>query len=175
MRKRLVGEGCEDAAVLGIDIRQARGIIAIHEHCVPACPRSERRPNTCGSGAFSRKTRPMALTEPQAKVLGVLAGQALTFADIHTCTGLSEHTTRATVHALAYLGWARRAASCWRITDDGRRVIGEPRYRDFRPDNTREEVCPKVDVQQPGPDGAAVESWNAAETKGGGQINRFMR
>ncbi|MEU2034313.1 hypothetical protein [Nocardia amamiensis] len=39
MRKRLVGEGCEDAAVPGIDIRQARGIIAIHEHCVPDCPR----------------------------------------------------------------------------------------------------------------------------------------
>ncbi|WP_067479856.1 MFS transporter [Nocardia amamiensis] len=30
MRKRLVGEGCEDAAVPGIDMRQARGIIAIH-------------------------------------------------------------------------------------------------------------------------------------------------
>ncbi|WP_454198823.1 hypothetical protein [Nocardia sp. Marseille-Q1738] len=39
MRKRLVGEGCEDAAVVGIDIRQARGIIAIHEHCTPPCPR----------------------------------------------------------------------------------------------------------------------------------------
>ncbi|WP_040784812.1 hypothetical protein [Nocardia pneumoniae] len=39
MSRRLVGEGCEDAAVPGIDIRQARGIIGIHEHCVPACPR----------------------------------------------------------------------------------------------------------------------------------------
>ncbi|MEU2030114.1 hypothetical protein [Nocardia amamiensis] len=39
MRKRLVGEGCEDAAVPGIDMRQACGIIAIHEHCNPPCPR----------------------------------------------------------------------------------------------------------------------------------------
>ncbi|WP_454198822.1 hypothetical protein [Nocardia sp. Marseille-Q1738] len=82
----------------------------------------------------------MALAEPQAKILGALCATPLTFADIRTRTGLSEHTTRATVHALAYLGWARRTVACWQITDDGRRVIGEPRYRDFRPNNTRQEV-----------------------------------
>ncbi|MEU2034312.1 hypothetical protein [Nocardia amamiensis] len=82
----------------------------------------------------------MALTEPQAKVLGAISVTPLSFADIRTRTRLSEHTTRATMHALAYVGWVRRAAACWQITDEGRRVIGEPRYRDFRPDNTRQDV-----------------------------------
>ncbi|MBF6300135.1 hypothetical protein IU459_21685 [Nocardia amamiensis] len=82
----------------------------------------------------------MALTEPQAKVLGAISATPMSFADIRIRTGLSEHTTRATMHALAYLGWVRRAAACWQITDEGQRVIGEPRYRDFRLNTTRQEV-----------------------------------
>jgi len=34
-----VNEGCDNASVPGITERWARGIVAIHEGCEPACPR----------------------------------------------------------------------------------------------------------------------------------------
>lgn len=49
------------------------------------------------------------------------------------------------MHALAYLRWARRAAACWQIADDGRRVIGEPRYGTSVP-TTHDRMCNRYAV-----------------------------
>ncbi|MGW5376221.1 hypothetical protein ACWESM_12315 [Nocardia sp. NPDC003999] len=84
----------------------------------------------------------MALSEPQAKVLAALARQSLTVRQLALLVGLSRDATQATLQSLSYLGWARHfpGTRTWRITKPGRRVISDPRYRDFLPRQPREEV-----------------------------------
>jgi hypothetical protein len=114
----------------------------------------------------------MALPEPQARVLGVLSGEPLTFAEIRARTGLSEHTARTTVHALAYLGWARRRDICWHITGGGQRIISQPVYREFLSANTAQSSpAPAGELEKepsegerveynPGADGASGDTYN---------------
>lgn len=75
----------------------------------------------------------MALSEPQAKVLAALADRALAVRQLCLLVGLSQHATRAALRSLSYLGWVRYfpGTRTWRITKSGRRVISDPRYRDF--------------------------------------------
>lgn len=86
----------------------------------------------------------MALTEPQAKVLGALSTlapwEALTVREICSATGLPPSRTRAVVHRLTYdglmLGSSKSPADYW-ISNTGRAVISSPTYREYR---TRREV-----------------------------------
>ncbi len=75
----------------------------------------------------------MALSEPQAKVLAALADRPLTLRQLHLLVGLPKNTAQAALQSLSYLGWVRHfpGTRTWRITKPGRRVIADPRYRDF--------------------------------------------
>ncbi|MFI7667814.1 hypothetical protein [Nocardia sp. NPDC049526] len=80
----------------------------------------------------------MPLTEPQAKVLGVLAGlkpaEALTVRELCSATGLNPSRARAIVTRLSYdgllSGTSRTPAAYW-ITTHGRAIIQKPAYRDY--------------------------------------------
>ncbi|MEU2035151.1 hypothetical protein [Nocardia amamiensis] len=77
----------------------------------------------------------MPLSEPQAKILAALVGRALTVRQLGLLVGLSKDATQAALRSLSYLGWVRHfpGTRTWRITKPGRRVISDPRYRDFLP------------------------------------------
>lgn len=79
----------------------------------------------------------MALTESQAKVLGIL--QALerteTAPALASLTGLGAPTTRSALRMLETRGLVASSATVptfWRITASGRAIIGRPVYREYR-------------------------------------------
>ncbi|MFG1796719.1 hypothetical protein [Nocardia sp. NPDC049149] len=81
----------------------------------------------------------MALTEPQAKVLGALSTLGpwtrFTVRELVTATGLPTDRTRAVLLRLTYDGLVRRSgktpADYW-ISRTGRAVIASPTYREYR-------------------------------------------
>lgn len=79
----------------------------------------------------------MALTRPQARVLGALteltSGESLTVDELHVRTGLSIRTTREAAHALDRSWLAMRSGRTpaeWRITPTGRTLAARPVYRE---------------------------------------------
>ncbi|MGQ4596460.1 hypothetical protein [Nocardia sp. R6R-6] len=82
----------------------------------------------------------MGLTEPQAKVLGVLAALGpygtLTVRELCNETGCSAPRIRGVVNLLTYDGLAlrgRRTPAEYQITGSGRNLLNDPRYRDYLP------------------------------------------
>lgn len=80
----------------------------------------------------------MALTEPEAKVLGALSfpnpQQALTVRQLSHETALPETTIRRALLRLVRTGLAvttRQGPARWRSSDRGRLTILGPRYRDY--------------------------------------------
>jgi sugar-specific transcriptional regulator TrmB len=81
----------------------------------------------------------MALTEPQAKVLGALSTlgpwQAFTVRELSKATGLPANRIRAVLLRLSYdglaLGSSKSPADYW-ISRLGRAVIASPTYREYR-------------------------------------------
>ena len=79
----------------------------------------------------------MALTRPQARVLGALAELgptgSLTVDEIHVQAGLSTRTTREALRGLDHSGLATRSCRTpagWRITPTGQTVAARSVYRD---------------------------------------------
>lgn len=80
----------------------------------------------------------MALTEPEAKVLGALShldtAQALTVRQICGTTGLTDRTARAALSRLARSGLAlstKQTPANWRPTERGLLAVRTPPYRDY--------------------------------------------
>ena len=86
----------------------------------------------------------MALTEPQAKVLGALDedhAQALTVRELRARTGLSAQCARDAARQLAYDGLATSTDSIptyVSITGTGRAEISRSVYREYRTTKARE-------------------------------------
>lgn len=80
----------------------------------------------------------MALSDSQARVLGVLAAlqSPQTHAEIHArIEALSTNATRDAVNALTFRGLALRSERTpaeWCITPTGRAVAAQSRYADYR-------------------------------------------
>lgn len=79
----------------------------------------------------------MALTESQAKVLGVLheLGRTETANALASHAGLATDTTRSALRMLATRGLVSSGTTVptfWQITSNGRSIIGRPVYREYR-------------------------------------------
>ena len=79
----------------------------------------------------------MALTESQAKVLGVMQalGKHETATALALLSGLTSPTARTALRMLETRGLVASGTTVptfWRITDTGRSVIGRPVYREYR-------------------------------------------
>lgn len=83
----------------------------------------------------------MALTEPEARVLGALSGIELpgakTVRELSDSTGLTEGSTRKALMRLSRTGLAlgtRQGLARWRPTDRGRLTIKLPAYSEYGAD-----------------------------------------
>lgn len=84
----------------------------------------------------------MALTEPEAKILGVLplsdAASAPTVRELSRETGLPETSIRRALLRLVRTGLAvatLHGPARWRATDRGRLTISQPGYREYAATN----------------------------------------
>ncbi|MCU1643104.1 MAG: hypothetical protein JWN03_3379 [Nocardia sp.] len=90
----------------------------------------------------------MALTEPEAKVLGALSTlqppHALTVQQLCRTTGLADGAIRRALRRLSHTGLAlgtRHSPANWRPTKRGRLAVNQPGYRDYVASSTRR--CPQ--------------------------------
>ncbi|MCU1641606.1 MAG: hypothetical protein JWN03_1881 [Nocardia sp.] len=90
----------------------------------------------------------MALTEPEAKVLGALfilqPTQALTVRQLCRTTGLADGPTRRALRRLSRTGLAlstHQSPANWRPTHRGRLAVNLPGYRDYVAPSTQR--CPR--------------------------------
>jgi len=79
----------------------------------------------------------MALTLPQAKVLGRLyaLGRTETAQNLATLTGLADSTTYTALRELKVRDLVSSGTTMptyWQITSSGRAIIGNPVYREYR-------------------------------------------
>lgn len=80
----------------------------------------------------------MPLTQPEAKVLGVLSGlevpNAKTVRELCNSTGLTEGSTRRALMSLSRVGLVQgtqQGPARWRSTDRGRLAIKLPAYSEY--------------------------------------------